>query len=93
MKTYFVYILSNKANTVLYVGVTGNLERRMYEHKNKLIDGFTKRYNVDKLVYFETTSDVDEAIKREKALKNLVRRKKEELINSINPEWVDLSLQ
>ena len=93
MKTYFVYILSNKANTVLYVGVTNNLERRVYEHKNKLIDGFTKRYNVDKLVYFETTSDVDEAIKREKALKNLVRRKKEELINSINPEWVDLSLQ
>ena len=93
MKTYFVYILSNKANTVLYVGVTNNLERRVYEHKNKLIDGFTKRYNVDKLVYFETTSDIDEAIKREKALKNLVRRKKEELINSINPEWVDLSLQ
>ena len=93
MKTYFVYILSNKANTVLYVGVTNNLERRVYEHKNKLIDGFTKRYNVDKLVYFETTSDVDEAIKREKALKNLVRRKKEELINSNNPEWVDLSLQ
>ena len=93
MKTYFVYILSNKANTVLYVGVTNNLERRVYEHKNKLIDGFTKRYNVNKLVYFETTSDVEEAIKREKALKNLVRRKKEELINSINPEWVDLSLQ
>ena len=93
MKTYFVYILSNKANTVLYVGVTNNLERRVYEHKNKLIDGFTKRYNVDKLVYFETTSDVDEAIKREKALKNLVRRKKEELINSVNPEWVDLFLQ
>ena len=93
MKIYYVYILSNKANTVLYVGVTGNLGRRMYEHKNKLIDGFTKRYNVDKLVYFETTSDINEAIKREKAIKNLVRRKKEELINSINPKWLDLSLQ
>ena len=88
---YYVYILSNKTNTVLYIGVTNNLERRLYEHKNKLIDGFTKKYNVNKLVYFETTTDVKSAIQREKQLKNLVRRKKDELIDSVNPEWRDLS--
>ena len=75
----------------MYIGVTNNLERRLYEHKNKLIDGFTKKYNVNKLVYFETTTDVKSAIQREKQLKNLVRRKKDELIDSVNPEWRDLS--
>ena len=66
MNQYFVYILTNKSNKVLYIGVTNNLERRMYEHKNKMIDGFTKRYNLTKLVYFEETSDVRGAIEREK---------------------------
>jgi len=88
---YYVYILTNKKKTVLYTGVTNNLERRIYEHKNKLIKGFTERYNVDSLVYFETTSDVNSAIAREKQIKNLLRSKKEDLINSINPQWNDLS--
>ena len=87
---YYVYILTNKTKTVLYTGVTNNLRRRIYEHKNKLIDGFTKRYNVDRLVYYEMTSDVKVAIKREKQIKNLLRRKKEELINTFNPDWGDL---
>ncbi len=87
---YYVYILTNKTKTVLYTGVTNNLQRRIYEHKNKLIDGFTKRYNVDRLVYYEMTSDVKSAIKREKQIKNLLRRKKEELINTFNPDWDDL---
>jgi putative endonuclease len=85
-------MLTNKGNTVLYVGVTNNLVRRVYEHKSKKIEGFTKKYNIDKLVYFETTTDVNSALSREKQLKNLVRRKKEELINSVNPNWEDLSL-
>ena len=88
---YYVYILTNQGNTVLYIGVTNNLERRIYEHKNKLIDGFTKRYNVNKLVYYETTTDVKAAIEREKTLKNLLRKKKENLINSVNSQWLDLS--
>ena len=87
---YYVYIVTNKTKTVLYTGVTNNLKRRIYEHKNKLIDGFTKRYNVDMLVYFEKYSNIDEAIIREKSIKNLVRIKKESLINSINPQWDDL---
>ena len=90
---YYVYILANKTNKVLYIGVTNNLERRLYEHKNKLFEGFTKKYNVNKLVYFETTSDINVALNREKALKNLVRRKKDELINASNPEWKDLSVE
>ena len=87
---YYVYIITNKTKTVLYTGVTNNLERRMYEHKNKLIEGFTKRYNVNQLVYYESYSDVNYAISREKQIKNLLRRKKEELINSMNPNWDDL---
>ncbi|MBQ8196738.1 MAG: GIY-YIG nuclease family protein [Clostridia bacterium] len=90
---YYVYILSSINNKVLYVGVTNDLKRRVYEHKNKLVDGFTKKYNVNKLVYFEETSDVNSAIKREKQLKKLLRVKKEQLINKINPLWIDLSLQ
>jgi len=89
--SYYVYIMTNKTKTVLYVGVTNDLVRRVYEHKNKLIDGFTKQYNVDRLVYYDDTTDVNEAIKREKQLKNMVRRKKELLINERNPEWADLS--
>ncbi|MBQ3040654.1 MAG: GIY-YIG nuclease family protein [Clostridia bacterium] len=83
-------MITNKSKTVLYTGVTNNIERRMYEHKNKQIKGFTKRYNVNQLVYYESYSDVNYAISREKQIKNLLRRKKEELINSMNPNWDDL---
>ena len=87
---YYVYIITNKTKTVLYTGVTNNLSRRIYEHKNKLIDGFTKNYNVDTLVYYEPYNDIKFALRREKQIKNLLRRKKEELINSINPDWNEL---
>ncbi len=89
-KKGYVYILANKTNTTLYVGVTSNIEKRMYEHKNHLVSGFTDRYNVTKLVYVEEYVSIYDAICREKSIKNLLRRKKEELINSINPEWKDL---
>ncbi|MBO5363719.1 MAG: GIY-YIG nuclease family protein [Clostridia bacterium] len=87
---YFVYIVSNKLNTVLYIGVTNDLQRRIYEHKHKLMNGFTAKYNVSKLVYYEETSDVISAIKREKQLKGWRRDKKIALIESINPKWLDL---
>lgn len=90
MKNYCIYILTNKNNSVLYVGVTNNLTRRIWEHKSKLIEGFTKKYNVDKLVYFESFDSPESAIKREKQLKSGSRKKKIELINSLNPEWKDL---
>ncbi|MBQ3010982.1 MAG: GIY-YIG nuclease family protein [Oscillospiraceae bacterium] len=89
---YYVYILTNKGHSVLYIGVTNNLERRTFEHKNHLVPGFTDRYNVEKLIYFETCSDINIAITREKELKSWNRKKKEALIDSINPEWNDLSL-
>ena len=88
---YFVYILSNWDDSVLYIGVTGNLPRRLYEHKNGLVEGFTKKYNIHKLVYYEDTSDVYSAISREKQLKKWSRRKKNDLIAQMNPEWKDLS--
>ena len=91
MNQYFVYILTNKSNKVLYIGVTNDLERRIYEHKNKMVDGFSKRYNLTKLVYFEETSDVKSAIEREKQLKNWHREWKKNLINRFNPDWKDLS--
>lgn len=91
MSQYFVYILTNKSNKVLYIGVTNNLERRMFEHRNKMVDGFTKRYNLTKLVYFEETSDVISAMEREKQLKNWHRDWKINLINQFNPNWNDLS--
>ena len=91
MNQYFVYILTNKSNKVLYIGVTNNLERRMYEHRNKMIDGFTKKYSLTKLVYFEETSDVRNAIEREKQLKNWHRDWKIKLVDNFNPEWKDLS--
>ncbi|HEX8974192.1 MAG TPA: GIY-YIG nuclease family protein [Patescibacteria group bacterium] len=91
MKQYCVYITTNMNNSTLYIGVTGNLPRRIYEHKNKLVDGFTKNYNVDKLVYFEQTEDVQSALRREKQLKNWHRDWKINLINSSNPEWKDLA--
>ena len=90
MGQYFVYILTNKYNKVLYVGVTNNLIRRVYEHKNKLISGFTSKYNIDKLVYYESFPSVFDAIKREKEIKGWKREKKVALINSFNPEWKDL---
>ncbi len=89
-KTYYIYILTNKYNRVLYIGVTNDLKRRIYEHKGHYKKGFTQKYNVDKLVYFESFDHPLDAIKREKSLKNLLRRKKEELINKMNPEWNDL---
>ena len=92
MRDYYVYILSNISKR-LYIGVTNNLERRLYEHKNKLIDGFTKKYNLTKLVYFETATDITAAIYREKQLKGLLRSKKITLIEENNPEWDDLSVQ
>ncbi len=91
-KDFYVYIAVNRHNNVMYVGVTNDLVRRMYEHKTGKIDGFTKRYNINKLVYFEQTSDVLAAISREKAIKKWRREKKDMLVKSVNPEWADLSL-
>ena len=88
---YYVYILTNKTNRVLYIGVTNNLERRLYEHRNELADSFTKRYHVHKLVYFETTTVIRTAIAREKQLKGWLRVKKNALIETMNPKWEDLS--
>ena len=88
---YFVYILSNWNDSVLYIGVTSNLPRRLYEHRHGLADGFTKKYNIHKLVYFEHTNDVYSAISREKQLKKWSRVKKEALIRNMNPDWKDLS--
>jgi len=82
--------MTNKNDTVLYTGVTNNLVRRVYEHKEKIIKGFTSRYNINKLVFFEETKNIEDAIKREKQIKAGSRQKKIDLINSINPEWKDL---
>lgn len=90
MKNCFVYILTNKTKT-LYIGVTNNLERRIYEHKSGQIVGFTKKYNLNRLVYYESFSDVNDAIRREKQLKNWHREWKINLIESVNPDWDDLS--
>lgn len=92
MKTYYVYILASKRNGTLYRGVTNDLVRRVYEHKSGLIKGFTKRYSVNKLVYFESTNEVNAAILREKRLKKWKRQWKIELIEKSNPDWKDLSL-
>ena len=88
---YFVYILANWNDSVLYIGITNNLERRLYEHRNGLADGFTKKYNVHKLVYYEYTNEAYSAISREKQLKGWNRAKKNALIAKMNPEWRDLS--
>ena len=90
MKEYYVYILSNRRGT-LYTGVTNELEQRVYQHKSKLIEGFTKRYNITRLMYFETTDDVTAAIAREKQIKGMLRSKKLDLIRQMNPQWKDLS--
>lgn len=92
VREFFVYIMSNHSR-MLYIGVTNDLIRRVLEHKNKIIPGFTKRYNLTRLVYFEGTNDVTVAIAREKQIKGWVRRKKVELISAVNPGWEDLSLE
>ena len=88
---YYVYLLTNWNNKVIYVGITNELTRRIYKHKNKMIKGFTEKYNVKKLVYFEETQDVNTAIEREKEIKKWRREKKNRLVNSMNPNWDDLS--
>jgi putative endonuclease len=93
MKLYYVYILANNRNTVLYIGITSNIERRISEHKQGIIRGFTSKYNVDKLVYLEEHQNINEAIKREKQVKAGSRKKKEDLVNNFNPSWEDLSIQ
>lgn len=91
MKTYYVYMLTNWTNGVLYTGMTNNLERRINEHRSGEIKGFTKQYNLEKLVYYEDCNDVNAAIDREKQLKNWNREKKEKLVETLNPEWKDLA--
>ena len=90
MKQYYTYITTNKNNKVLYIGITGDLVKRIYEHKNKSFEGFSKKYNVDKLVYYEIYNDVEEAIKREKQLKNWHHDWKMNLISQTNPDFNDL---
>ncbi len=91
-KLYYVYIMTNKINTVLYTGVTNNLDRRVYEHKEKIIRGFTSKYNVFKLVYYEYFDDIRNAINREKQIKAGSRKKKIALIEKSNSKWEDISL-
>jgi putative endonuclease len=90
MNQYYVYIMTNRSKT-LYTGVTNDLIRRVCEHKNKIIDGFTKKYNITKLVFYEETKDIRAAIEREKQIKGWLRSKKIALIESVNPKWEDLS--
>ncbi len=89
---YYVYVLTSSRNNTIYVGVTNDLMRRVAEHKNEVIDGFTKKYHIHKLVYFEQTTDVYSALTREKQIKSWSRNKKNDLINRLNPEWKDLSI-
>ena len=88
---YYLYILTNKKNGTLYVGVTNNLERRMFEHKHKLVEGFTKKYGLNRLIYFEVFQYVNDAIKREKNIKKWKRQWKFNLIEKENPDWEDLA--
>lgn len=90
MREYYVYIMTNRSGT-LYTGMTSNLKRRVYEHKEKLISGFTKKYNIDRLVWYDVTTDVKAAIAYEKKIKGWLRKKKIKLIESKNPEWNDLA--
>ena len=87
---YYVYILTNKTDKVMYIGVTNDIIRRVYEHRNHMIDGFTAKYNVTKLVYVESAPDVRDAIQREKQLKGWTRAKKNALVETANPKWEDL---
>ena len=88
---YYVYMMTNWNNQVLYTGVTNDLERRLCEHRDKINKGFTERYKINKLVYYEDTGDIKAAIEREKQIKGWKREKKNKLVESINPEWKDLS--
>lgn len=90
MDKYYVYIMANKYNTTLYTGVTNNLKRRVYEHKEKIFEGFTSKYNCNKLVWYEETGSIKSAIRKEKQMKKWKREFKENLINELNPGWVDL---
>jgi len=90
MMDYYIYIMTNGSNNVLYTGVTNNLKQRVYRHRNKLQNGFTEKYNVVKLVYYEIFKDMKTAITREKQIKAGPRRKKVEMIENMNPEWKDL---
>ena len=89
-RQYYVYIMTNKHNTVLYTGITNDLKRRIYEHKEKMVAGFTNKYNITKLVYYEVFDDPENAISREKQIKAGLRQKKIQLITSMNKEWRDL---
>jgi putative endonuclease len=89
-KQYYIYIMTNAKNTVTYTGVTNDLIRRTHEHKDKLIKGFTSRYKITKLVYYEIAEDIESAILREKQIKSWPRKAKVELINKMNPNWQDL---
>ena len=88
---YYTYILTTKNNQMLYIGITSDLQKRLYEHKNKMLDGFTKKYNIDKLVHYEEFENVEDAINREKQLKGWTRSKKNNLISVNNPDWMELS--
>ena len=90
-RTYYFYLLTNWNNKVIYVGITNDLERRIYEHKEKLVKGFTDKYNVNKLVYYEQTPDINAALNREKEIKKWRREKKNRLVVNTNPLWRDLS--
>jgi putative endonuclease len=90
MKTFYVYMMASKKNGTLYIGVTNDLVRRVWEHKHNIIQGFTQKYNIHKLVWFEATSDINAAIVREKRMKKWRRQWKIDLIEKENPEWVDL---
>lgn len=92
MSQFFVYILASQRNGTLYIGLTNNLQRRIFEHKNELIEGFTKKYKIKNLVYYEIHTEIEEAIKREKALKKWNRAWKINLIEKSNPNWNDLSV-
>jgi len=89
---YYVYVLTNWNNRVIYIGVTNDLERRVFDHKNKLVKGFTEKYNVNKLVYFEETGDVNAALTREKEIKKWRREKKDALVTNSNPQWTELKI-
>lgn len=90
MKQYYIYILTNQTNRTLYIGITSNLQKRIWEHKNKVTQGFSSKYNLNKLIYFELFDNPEAAIKREKRLKFWLRKWKEELITKANPKWNDL---
>jgi len=93
IKQYYVYFMTNKTNVALYIGVTSDLKRRVFEHKNKLVKGFTEKYDIDKLVYYEIYDDPENAILREKRLKGSSRIRKNKLVESLNPQWLDLHNQ